>query len=61
MVSGRLLPWSSVSVSWRWRLYAELGMKSSPTISMLAFGVPASLLGPVGTFALARYEQIDAW
>lgn len=50
-----------------WRLYGELGMKSSPTLgrrttrALLAFGAPALLLGPVGMFALARYEQVDAW
>lgn len=50
-----------------WRLCGELGMKSSPTFGrrtttiLLAFGVPALLIGPVGMFALARYERIDAW
>ena len=50
-----------------WRLYGELGMKSSPALGqrttrvLLAFGLPALSLGPVGMFALARYEQVDAW
>src|SRR5690606_41267900 len=50
-----------------WRLYGELGMKSSPALgqgttrAVLAFGLPASSLGPVGLFGLARCEHAGAW
>jgi hypothetical protein len=50
-----------------WRLFGELGWQSSPTLQprttlvFLALGAPVLFLGPVGMFALGRYEHIDGW
>jgi hypothetical protein len=50
-----------------WRLFGELGAKSSPTfqprttLALLAVGAFALVLGPAATFALSKYQHIGGW